>query len=159
MIRQLNFIKNLSKWYFSKNVLPFWVILLMDTGIVFVAAFFTHWVTNRTLITVENKSSVLLTSLLFAILSWVGAKAFKTYLGVLRYSSSIDLAKLAYANLITLALATASYCVFRWMGVEWLCAIKPLEAIVVFIISTALMWTLRLVVRIRPAKILRPCVY
>ena len=148
MIRELSFIKSFSKWYFGKNVLPYWVILLMDTGIVFVSAFFTYWVTNRTLITIENKSSVLLTSLLFAILSWVGAKAFKTYSGVLRYSSSIDLAKLAYANLTTLVLAVASYYLFRWTGVEWLCAIKPLEAIVVFTISTALMWALRLVVRI-----------
>ena len=148
MIRESKLIKSISKWYFGKNVLPYWVILLMDTGIVFVSAFFTYWVTNRTLITVENKSSVLLTSLLFALLSWVGAKAFKTYSGVLRYSSSIDLAKLAYANLTTLALAVASYYLFRWTGVEWLCAIKPLEAIVVFLISTALMWALRLVVRI-----------
>ena len=148
MIRESKLIKSISKWYFGKNVLPYWVILLMDTGIVFVSAFFTYWVTNRTLITVENKPSVLLTSLLFALLSWVGAKVFKTYSGVLRYSSSIDLAKLAYANLTTLVLAIASYYLFRWTGVEWLCAIKPLEAIVVFTISTALMWALRLVVRI-----------
>ena len=148
MIRESKLIKSISKWYFGKNVLPYWVILLMDTMIVFASAFFTYWVTNRTLITVENKSSVLLTSLLFALLSWVGSKAFKTYAGVLRYSSSIDLAKLAYANLTTLVLAVASYYLFRWTGVEWLCAIKPLEAIVVFLISTALMWALRLVVRI-----------
>lgn len=148
MIRESSLIKSFSKWYFGKNVLPYWVILLMDTMIVFVSAFFTYWVTNRTLITVENKSSVLLTSFLFAILSWVGAKVFKTYSGVLRYSSSIDLAKLAYANLTTLVLVVASYYLFRWVGVEWLCAIKPLEAIMVFLISTALMWALRLVVRI-----------
>ena len=148
MIRESSLIKSFSKWYFGKNVLPYWVILLMDTMIVFVSAFFTYWVTNRTLITVENKSSVLLTSFLFAILNWVGAKVFKTYSGVLRYSSSIDLAKLAYANLTTLVLAVASYYLFRWVGVEWLCAIKPLEAIMVFLISTALMWALRLVVRI-----------
>lgn len=110
MIRELKIVKNISKWYFGKNVLPYWVILLMDTIIVFVSAFFTYWVTNRTLITVENKSSVLLTSLLFSILSWVGAKVFKTYSGVLRYSSSIDLAKLAYANLTTLVLAIARFC-------------------------------------------------
>ena len=148
MIRKSKMIKSISKWYFGKNVLPYWVILLMDTMFVFVSAFFTYWVTNRTLITIENKSSVLLTSLLFALFSWVGAKAFKTYAGVLRYASSIDLAKLAYANLTTLVLAVASYYLFRWTGVEWLCAIKPLEAIVVFLISTALMWALRLVVRI-----------
>jgi FlaA1/EpsC-like NDP-sugar epimerase len=96
----------------------------------------------------ENRFAMLYTALLFAILSWVGAKVFKTYSGVLRYSSSIDLAKLAYANLTTLVLAVASYYLFRWTGMEWLCAIKPLEVIVVFTISTALMWASRLMVKI-----------
>ena len=148
MIRELRLIKRISHWYFGKNVLPYWVILLMDTAIVFGSAFFAYWVTNRTLVTAANKWSVVLTSLLFALLSWVGAKAFKTYSGVLRYSSSIDLAKLAYANLTTLVLAVVSYYLFRWTGVEWLCAIKPMEAIVALLISTTLMWALRLVVRI-----------
>ena len=148
MIRESRLIKQISHWYFGKNVLPYWVILLMDTLIVFISAVFTYWVTNRTLIAFENRFAMLYTALLFAALSWVGAKVFKTYSGVLRYSSSIDLAKLAYANLTTLVLAVASYYLFRWTGVEWLYAIKPLEAIVVFTISTALMWALRLVVRI-----------
>ena len=148
MIRESKLIRIISHWYFGKNVLPYWVILLMDTGIVIVSAVFTYWVTNRTMIAFENRFAMLYTALLFAALSWVGAKAFKTYAGVLRYASSIDLAKLAYANLTTLVLAVASYYLFRWTGVEWLCAIKPLEVIVVFTISTALMWALRLVVRI-----------
>jgi len=148
MIRESKLIKGISQWYFGKKVLPYWVILLMDTLIVFASAVFTYWVTNRTMLAFENRFAMLYTALLFAALSWVGAKVFKTYSGVLRYSSSIDLAKLAYANLTTLVLAVASYYLFRWTGVEWLCAIKPLEAIVVFTISTALMWALRLVVRI-----------
>ncbi|WP_033148146.1 nucleoside-diphosphate sugar epimerase/dehydratase [Prevotella sp. P6B1] len=148
MANRYSFIKKISQWYFGKNVLPYWVILLMDTAIVFISAVFTYWVTNRTMMAFENRFSMLYTALLFAALSWVGAKVFKTYSGVLRYSSSIDLAKLAYANLTTLVLAVASYYLFRWTGVEWLCAIKPLETIVVFTISSALMWASRLVVRI-----------
>ena len=148
MIRESKIIKRITNWYFGKNVLPYWVILLMDTLILFTSAVFTYWVTNRTMLTFENRFAMLYTALLFAVLSWVGAKVFKTYSGVLRYSSSIDLAKLAYANLTTLVMAVASYYLFRWTGVEWLCAIKPLEAIVVFTIATALMWALRLVVRI-----------
>lgn len=135
MIRESKLIKSISKWYFGKNVLPYWVILLMDTMIVFGASVFTYWVTNRTMMAFEYRFAMLYTALLFAALSWVGAKVFKTYSGVLRYSSSIDLAKLAYANLTTLVLAVVSYYLFRWTGVEWLCAIKPMEAIVVFTIS------------------------
>ena len=106
MIRNLKPVKRLSLWYFRKNILPYWVILLMDTAIVFVSALFTYWVVNRTLITFENRYALLYTALMYALLSWVGARIFKTYSGVLRYSSTVDMAKLAYANLTTFLLAT-----------------------------------------------------
>jgi len=148
MIRESKLIRNFSTWYFGKQVLPYWVILLMDTFIVFASAVFTYWVTNRTQLLFENRFSVLCTALLFALLSWVGAKAFKTYAGVLRYSSSIDLTKLAYANLTTMVLALVCSFGFKWGGVELLCAARPLETIVVFLIATLLMWALRISVKI-----------
>lgn len=146
MIRELRVVRSISKWYFGKNFLPYWVILLMDTVIVFISSFFTYWV-GLVSHNLNANLNVVYSALLFAILSWVGARVFKTYFGVLRYSSSMDFVKLAYANLTTLTLAVASYYLFHWMGVEWLCAIKPFEAILVFLISTTLMWALRLVVR------------
>ncbi len=145
---ELSVVKNLSQLYFGKRVLPYWVILLLDTAIVFFSALFVCWITNRTFVSVDSWSSMLLSSLLYAMLSWVGARIFKTYAGVLRYSTSIDLAKLAYANLTTLVLAVTSSFVFTWSGISYLSAIKVLEAVVVFLISTSLMWALRVIVRI-----------
>lgn len=148
MIRDSKLIKSVSKWYFGKNVLPYWVILLMDTGVVFTSAVFTYWVTNRTMLAFENRFAVIGTALLFALLSVVGSKVFKTYAGVLRYSSTVDLAKLAYANLTTMVLALGCTLLFKWTGVEWLCAFRPMETILVFLVTTLLMWGLRLVVKI-----------
>ncbi len=140
-------IRKITHWYFGKKVFPFWGILLMDTLIVLIAAVFTYWVTNRTLITFEQRFPVFYSSLLFAALSWGGAKVFRTYLGVLRYSSSVDLMKLAYANVTTLGLALVSIFLFKWLGLDLLCAFTPMETLVVFIISTMLMWALRLIVK------------
>jgi len=140
-------IREITHWYFGKKVFPFWGILLMDTLIVLIAAVFTYWVTNRTLITFEQRFPVFYSSLLFAALSWGGAKVFRTYLGVLRYSSSVDLMKLAYANVTTLGLALVSIFLFKWLGLDLLCAFTPMETLVVFIISTMLMWALRLIVK------------
>lgn len=145
---ELSVVKNLAQWYFGKRVLPYWVILLLDTAIVFFSALFVCWITNRTFVSVDSWSSMLLSSLLYAMLSWVGARIFKTYAGVLRYSTSIDLAKLAYANLTTLVLAVTSSFVFTWSGISYLSAIKVLETVAVFLISTSLMWALRVIVRI-----------
>ena len=117
MIRESKIIRKISSWYFNKSVLPYWVILLLDTVVVFLSAVFTYWVINRTLLLFENRISVSCTALLFALLSWVGARLFKTYAGVLRYSSTVDLTKLAYSNLVTMFLALGFLSVFRWAGV------------------------------------------
>ena len=148
MIRESKLVRKFSHWYFGKKVLPYWVILLMDTLIVFASAVFTYWVANRTLVTIENRDAVLCSSLLFAVLNWIGVKYFKTYSGVLRYSSTIDLAKLAYANLITCVLALVCSVAFNQFGIGLLCAFSPLDTIAIFIISTMLMWASRLVVKI-----------
>ena len=148
MIRESKIIRKFSYWYFGKKVLPYWVILLMDTLIVFASAVFTYWVVNRMLVTIENRDAVLCSSLLFSVLSWIGAKYFKTYSGVLRYSSTIDLAKLAYANLITCVLALVCSVAFKQLGIGLLSAFMPLDTIAIFIISTMLMWASRLVVKI-----------
>ena len=78
-MKRKEILKRFSSWYFSKNVLPYWAILLVDTFIVLASAIFTYWVTNRTLITFEQRFSVLYTALQFSLLSWIGAWCFKTY--------------------------------------------------------------------------------
>ncbi len=148
MIRESKIIRKISSWYFNKSVLPYWVILLLDTVVVFLSAVFTYWVINRTLLLFENRISVSCTALLFALLSWVGARLFKTYAGVLRYSSTVDLTKLAYSNLVTMFLALGFLSVFKWAGVEMFSAIRLLDTIIVFLIATLLMWASRLMVKI-----------
>lgn len=148
MIHNKNLIRRVSNWYFSKKVLPYWAILLVDSFIVLTSAVFIYWVTNRTLVTFEQRFQVLYTALFFSILSWVGARCFKTYTGVLRYSSSVDLVKLAYANLLSIGLSLVCTFIFKKIGFDALSAFSYWEIIVVFLIATLLMWVLRIVVKI-----------
>ena len=141
-------INRLIKLYFSKNVLPFWCILLMDSVIVFMSSLFVYWVCNRTGHMFENRFAVLYTALLYAALSWIGAKIFKTYSGVVRYSSFVDLMKVAYANAITLVLTVGGSFLFKSQGVEALAAFSPLETVSAIAIATLLMWGVRIVVKI-----------
>lgn len=55
--------------YFSKNVLPFWCILLMDSIIVFLSSMFVYWVNNRTGTMFEHRFAVLYTALLYTALA------------------------------------------------------------------------------------------
>ena len=148
MMQYHSLFKKLVDWYFSKKVLPYWVILIADTTIVFVSCVFTYWITNRTQITYDHRFSVLLTSLLCAALSWVGAKAFKTYSGVLRYSSFVDLLKLIYANTVSMVLSIAVIIVLQWQNVELLSALTVLNVVVAYLIATLLMWAMRILVKL-----------
>lgn len=72
--RKNNWLTQLSSWYFSKRVLPYWCLLLMDAVIVFLSCVFVYWVQNRTMATFTHRDGVFLTSLVYALLSWVGAR-------------------------------------------------------------------------------------
>ena len=135
-------------WYFAKKVLPYWAILIVDTAIVFVSAVFSYWLSKGAQLTWDNHRAVFFTALLYAALSWVGAKVFRTYSGVLRYSSFRDLLKLIYANLVTLALAIGSFYLFKYLGIGTLCAFGPLNAIAAILLSIFLMWAMRIVVKL-----------
>ena len=141
-------IKKLSSWFFSKKVLPYWVILLIDTAIVFASCIFIWWVMNWSHLSLTAFKSALLTSLLFSMLSWVGARLFRTYSGVLRYSSFVDLLKLVYANAVSLGLSLVALLLLQWQDVSLLTGLTLLQTLSAFIIATMLMWALRLLVKL-----------
>ncbi len=160
-----NIVKQASSWYFSKKVLPYWAVLLTDTVIVFLSALFTYWLTNGFQASVNNHIPLFLTALSYALLGWVGARIFRTYSGVLRYSSFVDLLKLTYANLVSLGLALLVSEVSRALGFEPLCALSWVNTLVTFLLATLIMWAVRIVVKLlfdaanTDAKALRVLIY
>ena len=147
-MRGKNTINKLVDMFFSKNVFPFWCILLIDSVIVFLSSLFVYWVSNRTGTMFEHRYAVLYTALLYTALSWMGAKIFKTYSGIVRYSSFVDLLKVAYANVVTLVLAVGCSLICKSQGVDALSALTPLETISAIAIATLLMWGVRIMVKI-----------
>jgi len=147
MQKPIDLLRKLSAEYFSKRVLPYWVIILLDMLSVFGSAVFIYWVTYRSQITFEHHQAVFFTALAYALLSMFGARYFRTYSGVLRFSSFIDLMKVTYSNLIGLGLSLIVSTIARWRGVEWLGALNWLETIVTFLLATLLMWGLRILVK------------
>lgn len=143
----MDVLKKVTSWYFSKNVLPYWVVLLADSFIVFACCIFTYWVGRDTQITYDNHISLGYTALLYVFLSWIGARIFRTYTGVLRYSSFVDLNKVTYANLLSMCLSLAAYGLCRYLGVEILCAMPALYIVVAFLLATLAMWAMRVLVK------------
>ena len=141
-------IKKLSNWYFSKRVLPYWVILLADAAIVFGCAILTYWVSSNSQITYEHHEAVFISAAIYAGISFIGARIFRTYSGVLRYSSFVDLLKLTYSNVLSMVLALAVTLIGSWQDVELISAISPLKTIVTFFLATAGMWGFRIIVKV-----------
>ncbi len=137
-----------SNWYFSKKVLPYWVILLADSLIVFLSCLFTYWVVNKSQVTFDHHIELLAASAFYALLSWIGARIFRTYSGVLRYSSFVDLLKVTYANTVNVALGLGFALLFKWKSVDILSALTPLNVLMAFLIATLLMWAFRMLVKL-----------
>lgn len=143
----MTIVKKLLSWYFSKDALPYWCLLLIDTFIVFISVLFTYWVLEKTLNMFEHRFEVLFTACFYAILSWVGAKLFSTYSNIVRYSSFVDLLHIAYANALSLILAII--CLYGFEAIGWsnLCGLTRTEIVMTFFLAMLLMWAVRIVVK------------
>ncbi|MBO4634304.1 MAG: polysaccharide biosynthesis protein [Bacteroidales bacterium] len=144
----MDIFKRISNWYFSKKVLPYWVILLADAVAVFASSVFVYWVTSNSQITFDHHVAVFTSALVYALVSWIGARIFRTYSGVLRYSSFVDLKKLTFANMVSLALSLALSFFGKWQGIDMISAISPILTFMAFLLATMIMWAMRIIVKL-----------
>ena len=142
-----NMFRNIIRWYFSKNALPYWCLLLMDMVLVVVSGLLTYWAFNRTGAMFEARHELFLTIMAIALLSVVGARLFRTYSGILRYSSFVDLTHVAYANGVSLVLALLMTWVAGHFHIEVLSAMTKSQVVVMFMIATLLMTGMRVLVK------------
>ena len=142
-----NWIERLFRYYFSRNVFPYWCVVLADTVIVFVCSAFAYWAFHRTGVTYEHRFELLHTAILFSVLSLISARVFKTYSGVVRYSGFVDLLKVCYANALTFVLAVGTYYLFKYLGIDSWRALHPLQIFAAIVLSALLMLVMRMVIK------------
>ena len=140
-------IQRLLHWYFSKRALPYWCVLLADSFILLFVGIFIYWVFNRTNLLVVHRFDVIYTLLMYVLLNFIGSRCFRTYAGILRYSSFIDLVHVGYANIISLVLCIVVSQLMKYFGVEYLCAFNKMETLTLFFIATACMWGMRVLIK------------
>ncbi len=143
----MSFLWEIVNWYFTKRALPYWCIFLFDLLIVLLSTTGTYWVFNRTGVMFAERFAVLYTALAYSVLSGIGAYIFKTYSGVVRYSSFVDLMRVAYANGISLILALIVSWIAEYQNIESLAALNQTQTVITFVVSTMLMGSVRVVVK------------
>ena len=138
-------ISRVTNWYFSKNALPFWGILILDCLIVLCADFFIYTLNNGSLSTLQNWGVLSGTFCFYLVFYIVGFRIFHTYSGIIRYSSFIDLQRIGFAMLTGLVLITAMKYVFH--SDDWLMEIRMRDIGLAALLATALMWSVRVLVK------------
>lgn len=102
-------------WYFSVNALPYWVILLVDSLICYLSGIFVFWLFYRGAVTIGNIELLSRTIFVYMIFNLVGFRVFRTYSGIIRYSSFIDLRRVFLAMLLSLGIAEVMhYVMYSW---------------------------------------------
>ena len=94
----MGIIQRVITWYFSKNALPYWCVLMLDcTIIVFAGLLGIYLVQGGTPLQGDGFWRHLLAGVCVLPFFILGMRIFHTYSGVLRYSSFVDLARVAGA--------------------------------------------------------------
>lgn len=108
-------IQKILDWYFSKNALPYWVILFVDSLICYLSGIFVFWLYYHGVITLANFGLLSKTILVYMIFNLIGFRVFKTYSGIIRYSSFVDLQRVVLAMLLSLVIAEIMhYIIYGW---------------------------------------------
>lgn len=140
-------INQLLQWYFSRNALPYWCILLLDMLTLLFAGIFTYWIFiyNRNI--AVDVIRLFRTLCMYVLPILVGARMFHTYSGIVRYSSFIDLTHIAYAGIVSLIVAYAWHFYILTFPTEVFYHLHFRHIVLMYIIGTALMWSSRLLVK------------
>ena len=141
----MNIIQNLARWYFSRRALPYWAVLILDCLIVFLSGCLAVALTEGSINAIHHWKEVSVAMLAYLACYLVGFRLLHTYSGIIRYSTFVDLQRVAFANFIGMGLSF----IMRW-GVEMVGRVSVLNGIdlfTTFIVATLLMWTMRIIVK------------
>ena len=145
----MNLFRKVVDWYFSNKALPYWCILLLDCVIVAFSTYVGHYIELGGDMFAGHFWSMTRGILLGLVLFVVSFRAFHTYSGIVRYSSFIDLQRVATASFI----ATVAFWLLGlavngvWPGQRVFLFPDFPVSVVLFAISTLLLWVERVVVK------------
>ena len=142
----INYLDRIANWYFNRNTLPFWCILLIDNAIVFASYLFVFLLFNRSVRTMHTMELLSLSIVIFLIFYNIGFRIFRTYSGILRYSTFVDLQRVGYAMIFGSSIAFIIHKLLMDHS-EMFTLITGSQIVAAFAVATFLMWILRIMVK------------
>ena len=135
-------------FYLARNVVPGWVVLLIDCLILFCSGVFAFWMFESSADLSIYGKELLCTLLMIVCIGLVGFGWFHTYSGMMRFSSFGDLLRVAYGNTTSLVLVLVVMYLLKLLDIRALTVMTYVEIVVAFFIATMMMWIERVVVKV-----------
>ena len=109
----MKLMRNFFNWYFGRNALPYWSIVIFDALTCFFGGLFIMWLRHPLTELLSEWPLLLHSFIVFCFFNVIGFRLFHTYSGILRYSQFVDLLRVCYANMFGLAMAVLANSIVR----------------------------------------------
>lgn len=139
--------RELVDWYFSKRTLPYWCILILDCFIILGCSIVVYWFFFRTIALINNFWPLMRTMVIYIAVCVVFFRIFRTYTGILRFSSFTDLLHLGLAMGSAYLVVLFIHYPLSNVDTRYLTPLAARHLLVIFGGATALMWMYRMVIK------------
>ena len=142
----MNIFSRIINWYFSRNALPYWCILVIDYTIIILSGLLGYYLLRGGDALSQNFWSIIKELLFLLIPYTITFRLFHTYSGIFRYSSFVDLAHLTLAMVLGTLISFGAYQLLP-AGIETFFLKYPTLLLLVLLIAILFMCALRVVVK------------
>lgn len=143
----MNLLKKLTDWYFSRGALPYLCVLLIDCIIVLSSGYIVSCLGLGRDNFVQSFTQVTLGLVLCLLLFIVPFRLFHTYIGVVRYSSFVDLQRVVYASLSASALIFILSLIVSSFSIKCVLIPDVIGICIMFVLTTFFMFLVRVIVK------------
>lgn len=140
-------IRKIVDSYFSKRTFPHWCVLLLDSAILFLSGVFVYWCFNRGTALQLNFWPLTYLMLLCVGVHFIFFAIFRTYSGIIRYSSFSDLLRVAYAMGCSCLAVIILHVFTNRVPSEVFAHVQVRHILIAEAIATGLMWLLRVSIK------------
>lgn len=140
-------IRKIVDSYFSKRTFPHWCVLLLDSAILFLSGVFVYWCFNRGTALQLNFWPLTYLMLLCVGVHFIFFAIFRTYSGIIRYSSFNDLIRVALAMGCSALAVIAVHFFTNSCPSRVFAHVQVRHILIAEAIATGLMWLLRVSIK------------
>lgn len=140
-------IRKIVDSYFSKRTFPHWCVLLLDSAILFLSGVFVYWCFNRGTALQLNFWPLTYLMLLCVGVHFIFFAIFRTYSGIIRYSSFNDLIRVALAMGCSALAVIAVHFFTNSCPSRVFAHVQVRYILIAEAIATGLMWLLRVSIK------------